>query len=522
MDSASRKNDFLTHNDFLTKDPTWAMDFAPNGPRLGAGEIMTRKRYANTLETIATHGADAFYTGLLANLTIQTIQRENGTMTMDDLANYRVISRPAVSIDYQDDYRLFSCGSPASGAIALSILQTISGYNCRSSASSSSSKERDSSLNAHRLAEAMRFSYGQRTLLGDPSFLPNISLLETHLLSSEYGSSTRARILDITTQNISAYNPSNLKIRNSHGTSHISAGDSSGLAISLTTTVNLYFGSKVMIPESGVIMNNQMNDFSIPGATNAFGYRASPANYVRPGKRGLSSVAPVIIEKRRKEKKGKGGKGSDGTGMEEENEWGLYAVLGAAGGSRIITAVVQNVIDLLSPALSPSSASGPSSPSSSSCHPPFLSPDPSFLKDVLASPRIHDQLLPNILKMEKGGWGDDPSLSSTPDSQQVDQSVQQDSFREANNNSNASAIALARALENKGHVVEWTERGYSACQAVLFSEEEDDKSPAADEDIAMRTKRGSPGGLEGEGRGMKGRWFAEGDPRQRDSGGSTV
>ena len=171
MDSASHKNDFFTHNDFLTKDPVWAMDFAPNGTRLGTGEIMIRKRYADTLETIATHGADAFYTGLLANLTIQAVQRENGTMTMDDLANYRIISRPAVSIDYQDDYRLFSCGSPASGAIALSILQTISGYNCRSSASSSSSKERDSSLNAHRLAEAMRFSYGQRTLLGDPSFL---------------------------------------------------------------------------------------------------------------------------------------------------------------------------------------------------------------------------------------------------------------------------------------------------------------------------------------------------------------
>ena len=521
MDSASHKNDFFTHNDFLTKDPTWAIDFAPNGTRLGAGDIMTRKRYANTLETIATHGADAFYTGLLANLTIQAVQWENGTMTMDDLADYSIISRPAVSIDYQDDYRLFSCGSPSSGTIALSILQTISGYGCRSSASSST-KERDSSLNAHRLAEAMRFSYGQRTLLGDPSFLPNISLLETHLLSSEHGSSTRAHILDTRTQNISAYDPSGLEVKNSHGTSHISAGDSSGLAISLTTTVNLYFGSKVMVPESGVILNNQMNDFSIPGATNAFGYRASPANFVRPGKRGLSSIAPVIVEKRKKtRRKSKHGKGRARERVQEEDEWGLYAVLGAAGGSRIITAVVQNVIDLLSPALSPSIASDQSSPSSSSRHTSFLSPDPSFLKNVLSRPRLHDQLLPNILRMEKGGWGDDPLFSSTPDAYQISQTAQEDSFSGVNDNSNASAMALARALEKKGHVVEWTERGYSACQAVMFAEEGEERSMAKGREVDVALKwQGDQEGIIG--RGMKGRWFAEGDPRQRDSGGSTV
>ena len=289
-----------------------------------------------------------------------------------------------------------------------------------------------------------------------------------------------------------------------------------------------------MVPESGVILNNQMNDFSIPGATNAFGYRASPANYVRPGKRGLSSIAPVIVERRRRKEKNK--KKGEPSGEDGEDnygdEWGLYAVLGAAGGSRIITAVVQNVIDLLSPALSPSITTCPL-PSSSSTKIPSRPPEKdsrtfpslpslSLLKYVLYRPRLHDQLLPNVLKMEKGGWGDDASSVSSPSYKHEAQEPVHEEVVEARNSGNASAVAIARALEKKGHVVEWTERGYSACQAVLFDDgEEQDGSAGTDENKGMRMKRS--GHRESmEGRGTKGRWFAEGDPRQRDSGGSIV
>ena len=110
------------------------------------------------------------------------------------------------------------------------------------------------------------------------------------------------------------------------GTSQVVTADESGMAASLTTTVNLLFGSQLMVPETGVIMNDEMNDFSIPGSSNAFGYIPSPANYIRPGKRPLSSISPTIVES------------ADGR---------LYFVVGSAGGSRIITATIQNVHHVL-------------------------------------------------------------------------------------------------------------------------------------------------------------------------------
>ena len=241
--------------------------------------------------------------------------------------------------------------------------------------------------------------------------------------------------------------PSGFEIRNSHGTSHISAADSTGLAFSLTTTVNLYFASKVMVPETGIILNNEMNDFSIPGTTNAFGYVASPANYIRAGKRSLSSIAPVIVEKMVDDDDDNKEKNEDEVGGRKRGKktGKLYAVLGAAGGSRIITAVVQNVIDLLSSPFSSSS-------SSSSC----TSSEHQNLSAVLARPRLHDQLLPNVLKVEEGDW---------------DQDLDRHHDDNANHDGNNDSIMI-RGLEAKGHKIEWTKRGYSACQGVVFHEAE--------------------------------------------------
>lgn len=129
--------------------------------------------------------------------------------------------------------------------------------------------------------------------------------------------------------------------------------DASGMAVSMTTTINLLFGSQVLVPETGIIMNNEMNDFSIPGTRNAFGFVPSPANYIRPGKRPLSSITPTIVEF------------PNGT---------LYFVVGAAGGSRIITATIQNLWNVLDRNMT--------------------SPE------ALAEPRLHDQLVPNQVYFE--------------------------------------------------------------------------------------------------------------------------
>lgn len=140
-----------TGDDFLSKDPSWAEDFAPNGTRVGEGDILTRKRYARTLEAIAMEGPEVFYKGALAEATIRALRKRNGTITMEDMAGYNVVSRRPASIEYKG-FRVHACGAPASGAVALSVLKILEGY---------SEKEQSEHLSTHRLDEAIRFGYGR-------------------------------------------------------------------------------------------------------------------------------------------------------------------------------------------------------------------------------------------------------------------------------------------------------------------------------------------------------------------------
>ncbi|UKZ83985.1 hypothetical protein TrVFT333_011801 [Trichoderma virens FT-333] len=277
-----------TPNNFLTEDPAWAIDFAPKGRLVRLGETMTRKRYADTLEAIANHGADAFYTGPIANATIRALKAAGGIMTLEDLKNYTVAIREPLHINYRG-YKLTSTSAPSSGAVALSALNTVSGY-------SGFNDPAQVNLTTHRLDEAIRFAYGQRTELGDPSFVDGIDKYTKEMIAPATGAEIRSKISDFKAQNLSYYDPKGLESLETPGTSHIVAADASGMAVSMTTTINLLFGSTLIIPETGVIMNNEMNDFSIPGVSNSFGYIPSPANYIRPGKRPLSSISPIIAE----------------------------------------------------------------------------------------------------------------------------------------------------------------------------------------------------------------------------------
>ena len=341
MDLASKFSDY----DFLVKDPTWAVDFAPNGTRVGTGEIMTRKRYAHTLEAIAVEGPDAFYEGQLAEATVRALHGTNGTMTTEDLAKYEIISKPPVSIDYKG-FRLYGCGAPASGAVALSVMKILEGYE-------DFGQTHTMNLSTHRLDEAIRFGYGKRASLGDPDFVDGIVAYEAEILNRSFAEDTRNRISDKHTLNVSDYDPDGFESHENYGTSHIVTADASGMSISMTTTINLFFGSEVMIPETGVIMNNEMADFSVPNISNVFGYYPSPANYIRPNKRPMSSISPVMVE------------WANGT---------LFAVLGASGGSRIITAVIQVALNILERKMT--------------------------VHEALKQPRLHDQLLPNRVSFE--------------------------------------------------------------------------------------------------------------------------
>ncbi len=138
---------------FLAEDPNFAIDFAPNGTLLGLNETITRRRYADTLDTISKRGADAFYTGPIANATIQALKAANGTMTLEDLKNYTVAIRKPAQITYRD-YKLTACSAPSSGTVALSVMKTIEGYSEIGEAATLN-------LSTHRLDEAIRFAYGE-------------------------------------------------------------------------------------------------------------------------------------------------------------------------------------------------------------------------------------------------------------------------------------------------------------------------------------------------------------------------
>lgn len=177
---------------------------------------------------------------------------------------------------------------------------------------------------------------------------------QNEIINATTAAKTRSLISDTHTQNVSSYDPTGYTSLTDHGTSAITVADASGMVIALTTTVNTLFGSQVIVPSTGVIMNNEMNDFSIPGTTNAFGYVASPDNYVQPGKRPLSSISPTIVE-------------CLSTGK-------FYFATGAAGGSRIITSVLQSLWNVLDKNMTS--------------------------LEAVKAPRWHDQLLPNVLEIE--------------------------------------------------------------------------------------------------------------------------
>lgn len=157
-DGFTIQQDLVTHinrlgeAEELFKRPEWALDFAPNGTRLGLGDVIKRSRYAATLQTISDEGPDAFYSGHIAETMVRAVGVAGGIMTLDDLRDYKPVQRGALVIDY-GPYRVHGCGLPSGGAVALNILSVLKGYDGVGNAS-------NVNLTTHRLDEAMRFGYG--------------------------------------------------------------------------------------------------------------------------------------------------------------------------------------------------------------------------------------------------------------------------------------------------------------------------------------------------------------------------
>ncbi|KAK1919636.1 hypothetical protein P3342_001929 [Pyrenophora teres f. teres] len=184
---------------FLVDNKEFAVDFAPKGQLLKLGETITRKRYANTIETLANEGPDAFYKGPIADATIRALQASNGIMTLQDLTNYKVAIRKPSTINYRD-YKLTACGAPSGGDVALSTLKFMEGY----------SKVGDPSninLTTHRLDESMKFAYALRAELGDPNFVQGMDKYQEGIVSEATAKEIRSKIYDNKTFEVSYYNP---------------------------------------------------------------------------------------------------------------------------------------------------------------------------------------------------------------------------------------------------------------------------------------------------------------------------
>ncbi|KAJ3517206.1 hypothetical protein NLJ89_g663 [Agrocybe chaxingu] len=178
-------------------------------------------------------------------------------------------------------------------------------------------------LNVHRLVEIMKFGFAARTKVCDPAFVNSTEQID-EIATKDFAQTILPNITDDRTHPPEYYNPV-FDVKVDHGTSHSSVVDKDGMAVALTSTVNLIFGSQVLDPETGILFNDEMDDFSTPGFPNAFGLWPSPYNYPEPGKRPLSSTSPTVIEH------------EDGS---------FYLSIGGSGGSRIFPAVFQVLLNL--------------------------------------------------------------------------------------------------------------------------------------------------------------------------------
>ncbi|KAH7906971.1 nucleophile aminohydrolase [Hygrophoropsis aurantiaca] len=301
------------YEDLMLNNPTWSAIFAPNGTILQEGDPIQRVNYATTLTTIATQGIDAFYEGPIADAIIDIITENNGVLTHDDLLSYQVRVTHALKGTFYDN-KVYTTHAPASGPALLLMLNILEHFDLGSSRTG---------LNEHRVIEAMKFGFAARTNISDiltASDLARIAPLST----KAHGDVIAANLTDNTTHPPEYYNPV-FDIQSNNGTSHISAVDKNRMAVALTHTINLVFGSQLMEPTTGVILNDEMDDFSIPGIPNAFGLMPSPYNYPTPGKRPVSTTVPTIFEH------------PDGS---------FYIAVGGVGGSYILGAVFQVILNI--------------------------------------------------------------------------------------------------------------------------------------------------------------------------------
>ncbi len=340
-------NAFKNAFEHFKKFPSTMKYFSKNGEPYKAGDKLVQKDLAKVLKLIRDKGRDGFYKGKVADLIVAEMKRGGGLITYEDLENYQPVIRKPVIGNYRG-YEIISMGPPSSGGVCLiELLNILENFDLKKYGFGSSQT-------IHYLVEAMKRVYADRAeYLGDPDF---VQIPLEKLLSKEYAK-------EIANEIDTFYATPSSKIIRSVSpafegvhTTHYSVVDKWGNAVAVTTTINSYFGSMVVVDGAGFFLNNEMDDFSAkPGAPNQFGLLGSEANSIQPGKRMLSSMTPTIVLKNGKP----------------------FLVLGSPGGSTIITSVLQVILNVVDFGMN--------------------------IQEAVDAPRIHHQWYPDEIYYERRG-----------------------------------------------------------------------------------------------------------------------
>jgi gamma-glutamyltranspeptidase/glutathione hydrolase len=321
--------------------------FLPGGAPPGVGDTLVQADLARTLRRIQQQGRDGFYTGETARLIAMEMQRHGGLINEQDLASYDAAWREPVEFTYRG-HTIVAMPPTSSGGLTLApMAKILEGYEL-------SDHPWHSPQMVHLLAEAWKRAYADRNeYLGDPDF---VAIPRDLLTSTEYGAERRAGIsLDRATPSAEVA-PGLGPYMEQENTTHFSVVDATGNAVSMTTTINSFYGIKAVVEGAGFFVNNEMDDFSAqPGTPNMFGLVQGEANAIAPGKRMLSAMTPTIVVR------------PDGS---------LLLVVGSPGGSTIITNVFQNIVNVVDYGMT--------------------------VVEAVHAPRLHHQHLPDRIEYEPG------------------------------------------------------------------------------------------------------------------------
>jgi gamma-glutamyltranspeptidase/glutathione hydrolase len=326
----------------IKKFPDLGRVYMPTGEVPPEGEMIRQPELAETLKAIASQGSDIFYQGWIGEAIAETVKKHGGVLSVEDLRSYKAAWREPLLGTYRKR-TVITMPPPSSGGVAiLQMLNVLEGHRLNR-------LEHNSATYLHLLAEVLKQAFADRAqYLGDPDF---VQAPITKLLSKDYAAWIRGRISPAKTQPPKFYGLIHYKPEQG-GTTHFSVIDRTGNAVACTMSVNTRFGSKLLAPRTGIVLNNEMDDFTINSAGNVYGLTGNEANSLEPKKRPLSSMSPTIILR----------------GDRPE------LIVGGAGGPRIISATLQTILNVIDYGMP--------------------------VDKAVDAPRIHHQWLPDRLEVE--------------------------------------------------------------------------------------------------------------------------